>query len=321
MPKIACAPLLRRVAARKKPTPAGLQDHKPQTHETVTTGKPLENLMCLEKLEREACKPSMSGTFQQVVNSLSAVNGTVLSEFQVRCSAEKICALFTFAAFVARSIHPTFEPHGSNANIIPNPEHKSYSNGSQVPSAPQIKLLKQVTAVLADAAVGQAAPPSLRLLVRRALRVAVLSTSAATHITKMCALAAAVAHCDSPQVHLSNVVEFMCIASGLFFPAAIPSSPLLRVVIAAFALVSEGLGLSAAAVGLSHFDPQHADIKAGVEEVLDVVSSSAGLLESGQEVAVVAQELMASKQRVRLESNEGNGSDAKSCDTNAGEQH
>ncbi|GLI70615.1 hypothetical protein VaNZ11_015513 [Volvox africanus] len=299
MPKAAFAPRLRRVAARKKPTPAGLPDHKTPTHENVTIAKPLENLNCLEKLERDACKPSMSGSFQQVVNSLSAVKGTVFSEFQVRCGAKTSCSLLTYAAFVARSIHPTFELHGNNANIISNPQHTSSSNGSQAYSAPQMKLLKQATAVLADAAVGQAAPPSLRLLVRRALRIAVLATSAATHITKMWALAAAVAHCDSPQVLLGNVVELMCIASGLLSPAVIPSSPLLRVASAATALASEGLSLSAAVDRLSHVDPQNLDLEAVVLQflqVLDLASSGAGLLESGQEVAVVAQELMAAKQ-------------------------
>ncbi|GLI70624.1 hypothetical protein VaNZ11_015557, partial [Volvox africanus] len=116
-----------------------------------------------------------------------------------------------------------------------------------------------------------------------------------------------VAHCDSPQVLLGNVVELMCIASGLLSPAVIPSSPLLRVASAATALASEGLSLSAAVDRLSHVDPQNLDLEAVVLQflqVLDLASSGAGLLESGQEVAVVAQELMAAKQRVKQESNE-----------------
>ncbi|GIL89646.1 hypothetical protein Vretimale_1814 [Volvox reticuliferus] len=315
MPKATCARLLRRVAARKKPTPAGLLDHKLQMHENAKMNKPIENLNCSEKLEREACNLSMSGTFQQVVNSLSAVNGTVLSEFQVRCGAKTTSI---FAEFVATIIHSA--SHSSNANITPNQQHMTSSNGFQVVPPPQMKLLKQVTAVLADAAVGQAAPPSVRLLVRRALRTAVLATSAATHITKMWALAAVLAHGDSPQ-SLSDVVELMCIVSGLLFPASLPSSPLHRAVMAATALVSEGLGLGTAVDGLSHLNPQHLDLEVGVEKVLDLASSSAGLLESSQEMVASVQELMAAKQQVTLESTDSSSNDAKSGASNDGERH
>ncbi|EFJ51155.1 hypothetical protein VOLCADRAFT_87946 [Volvox carteri f. nagariensis] len=52
----------------------------------------------------------------------------------------------------------------------------------------QMKLLKQVTAVLADAMMPPGAPPSLRLLVRRALRAAVLLTHSATFFIRIWAV-------------------------------------------------------------------------------------------------------------------------------------
>ncbi|EFJ51157.1 hypothetical protein VOLCADRAFT_87948 [Volvox carteri f. nagariensis] len=132
----------------------------------------------------------------------------------------------------------------------------------------QMKLLKQVTAVLADAMMPPGAPPSLRLLVRRALRAAVLLTHTATFFIRIWAVVGAVAHSNPVPGGLATEAELASTVFLLFFSAAgVPaSSLLLRALAATTALLADGRGLGAAADGLSRMDSQHLDLVASAEE-------------------------------------------------------
>ncbi|GLC71495.1 hypothetical protein PLESTF_001128000 [Pleodorina starrii] len=160
-----------------------------------------------------------------------------------------------------------------------------------LPSGLQAKLLEDAAAALGDALAGPAAPPSLRLRLRRDLRVVAQGAYAARRIVQAHALATSLAHMPLGLATEAELASALCALLLLPFsvctatsppPSPPPPPPLLRAVAAASALAADALGLTAAAAEVLAQQPR--ELAAGVGKVLDLVLGAIGVVDGCQEV-------------------------------------
>ncbi|GIL42407.1 hypothetical protein Vafri_388 [Volvox africanus] len=144
----------------------------------------------------------------------------------------------------------------------------------------QRKLMKRATAVVADALLGPGATPSLRLLLRRALRAVVAMASSVTFLLKLSVMISSLGQLDF--VHdIRADAELASTVDTILCPA-VPPTLLVRATLFTISVLTYWLNLSTTTDSLVHLNPEHLDFINGAESVLDLAMSGPGLMESGK---------------------------------------
>ncbi|GIL42410.1 hypothetical protein Vafri_390 [Volvox africanus] len=170
----------------------------------------------------------------------------------------------------------------------------------------QMMLIDKATNSLAKIILGQNASPSMQLAVSRALNIAALIGYPASRIL---ALVGSISQPDLVP-RLTSAGELASFISAILSPTAVGSLSLsFRAVATASSLAVACINIGAATQGLLHLDHQHVDVLSRAEEALELFSSCAGVLENGQELMGLAEELTqaaklwVAQARVRCKSN------------------
>ncbi|GLC35165.1 hypothetical protein PLESTB_000561500 [Pleodorina starrii] len=144
----------------------------------------------------------------------------------------------------------------------------------------QWRLVKRATAGVTDALLGPAASPSLRLLLRRALRAAVAMASTAAFLLKLWGLAASLDHLDFAH-DMKTDAELASAVDTILHPA-IPPTLLVRATLFTISVLTYWMNLSSTTDSLVHLNAENLDLITGAASVLDLAISGPGLMENGK---------------------------------------